>query len=115
MLSVVKAIVDRIDRGSLKKENRTNWTKISIFTMITLFILLGCYSMPSGSKRFLDDYNSRHSLPPAPETVNDPLKDMNTYQHQIMPHKPWKVSEHFKILWIKVGKQFGRSGRGSKS
>jgi hypothetical protein len=81
--------------------NKTSWKPIAKFTIITVFILSGCYSMPSGSKRFLDDYNSRHPLPPAPEKIEEPLSNLKTYQHKTISYEEWKESEHFQDTMAK--------------
>ena len=83
--------------------NMSDRMTLSALIIFVLLALIGCYSMPSGSKRFLDSYNSRHPLPSASENIDEPLKDLKTYHPQILSYEQWKRSEHFKDTMEKGG------------
>jgi hypothetical protein len=83
--------------------NMADRMTLSALIILVLVALIGCYSIPSDSKEFLDSYNSRHSQPPAPENTDEPLKGLKTYRPQILSYEQWKHSEHFKDTMEKGG------------
>ena len=81
--------------------NSGQWHKVGMpFVLIALTIILlsGCYYIPYNTKLFLDDYNKRHPPGESPETLDESLEDLKTYEAQSMPFVEWRNSAHYQDI-----------------